>query len=83
MDRLNRITADQARESMPNKVNYLERYMRNVYTQIALRAKNGYNFYVLKSLYYGSKMKIVIDMLREDGYKVEYNSSDDEFMIKW
>ena len=57
-----RFTADQAREAMDKRTrtDYFERYMRTIYTQIALHAKNGFNCYICKTLYYASKMKMVI-----------------------
>ena len=72
---LKRITANEARDFMPNRyrVSRFEHYMYSIYTQIERRAKQGYNCCVVDSLYYPSKMKAVIDTLREDGYVIEYH----------
>lgn len=81
----NHFTAGQAREAMSNRtrIDYFERYMRNIYTQIALHAKNGFNYYICKTLYYTSKMNKVIDQLKEDGYHVEYDCMNDKLTIYW
>lgn len=78
-------TAEQAREAMGKRTrtDYFERYMRTIYTQIALHAKNGFNCYICKTLYYASKMKMVIDQLEEDGYYVEYDCMNDKLAIYW
>lgn len=85
MSELNRFTADEARAMMPSSTRNtnFDRYMRALYSKIELRAKNGFNTCVIKSLYYPSKMKVVIDTLKEDGFGIEYNCLEDEMIIKW
>lgn len=80
-----RFTADHAREAMgkQTRIDYFGRYMQTIYTQIALHAKNGFNCYICKTLYYASKMKMVIDQLEEDGYYVEYDCMNDKMAIYW
>lgn len=73
------------REAMPGRsqIDWFGRYMRAIYSQIKVHARNGKNFLMVKSLYYPSKMKQVIDILRDDGYSVDYNCLEDEFIIRW
>jgi uncharacterized protein (UPF0305 family) len=81
---LKRFTADQARTLMDSsRTPYLDRYMSALYKQIELRAKNGFNYHIIKGTPIPSKTKTITDMLREDGYKVEYNCGENEFVIKW
>ena len=77
MNELNRFTANEARAMMPSSTRNtsFDRYMRALYSKIELRAKNGFNTCTIKSLYYPSKMKVVIDMLKEDDFRIEYNFS--------
>ena len=80
-----RFTADHAREVMGKRTrtDYFDRYMRTIYTQIALHAKGGFNCYICKTLYYSSSMKKVIEQLEEDGYYVEYDCMNDKMTIYW
>lgn len=84
MSELKRFTASQAREIMPGRnIDHFKRYMNSIYNQIELRAKGGLNELITKGLYFPSKMKRVIETLKEDGYKVQYDCMEDLLIVRW
>ena len=83
MSESKRFTAKQAREIMPGRdIDHFKRYMSSIYNQIEHRAKGGLNEFATKGLHFPSKMKRVIETLKEDGYKVQYDCMEDFLIVR-
>lgn len=79
-----KFTAEMARTVMPGRrTDTFRRTMNAIYTSIERRAKDGFNLMVINGMYYPTKIKQIVDELKENGYRVEYNCMEDILKIMW
>ena len=82
--KLKRFTADQAREQVGGEDSLFIRVMNTIYESIRRKSQNrGHCVVVPCEKFNAFFTKRVIDALKEDGYKVEYDYVCERMEVRW
>ena len=75
------ITAQEAREILNKKVDFL---LGKIYQGVLEQARRGRNYFVFTLAASAQYIELVLDQLTKDGYKVESDSEEETtFVIYW
>ena len=78
---MERITAQEARDILNKKVDFL---LGKIYQGVLEQARRGLNYYVFTLVASAQYVELVLDQLTKDGYKVESDScKEPTFVIYW
>lgn len=78
---MERITAQEARDILNKKVDFL---LGKIYQGVLEQVRRGLNYYVFTLVASAQYVELVLDQLTKDGYKVESDScKEPTFVIYW
>lgn len=86
MSEIKRFTAEEARAAMPSKkrISGTEMLLNHAYRRIKGAATANENYvYVKTEIFYSGAIVDVLNILKEDGYTVDYDYGTERITVRW